>query len=102
MIVKEKIGTGFLDLRICDNLDLMAEIEDNTVDLIYCDIHYGTGKDFRDYQDLKPIQSEIEKHYIPRVKEMYRILKPTGSIYKMERKTHPSFLRGWDVSDKCS
>ena len=22
------------------------------------------------------------------------------SIYKTERKTHPSFLRGWDVSDK--
>ena len=21
-------------------------------------------------------------------------------IYKMERKTHTSFLRGWDVSDK--
>jgi hypothetical protein len=21
------------------------------------------------------------------------------SIYKTERKTHPSFLRGWDVSD---
>jgi len=23
-------------------------------------------------------------------------------IYKTERKTHPSFLRGWDVSDKYS
>jgi hypothetical protein len=23
-------------------------------------------------------------------------------FYKMERKTHPSFLRGWDVSDKDS
>lgn len=22
------------------------------------------------------------------------------TFYKMERKTHPSFLRGWDVSDK--
>ena len=29
MIVKEKNG-GFLDLRICDNLELMAEIKDNT------------------------------------------------------------------------
>jgi len=32
MIVKEKIGRGFLDLRICDNLELMAEIEDNKAD----------------------------------------------------------------------
>lgn len=81
MIVKEKNGEGFLDLRICDNLELMAEIKDNTIDLIYCDILYGTGRKFKDYQDLKPIRSEIESHYIPRLKEMHRILKPTGSIY---------------------
>ena len=81
MIVKEKNGDGFLDLRICDNLELMAEIKDNTIDLIYCDILYGTGRRFADYQDLKPIRSEIENHYIPRIKEMHRILKPTGSIY---------------------
>ena len=82
MIVKEKIGEGnFLDLRICDNLELMAEIPDNTIDLIYCDILYGTGRKFKDYQDLKPIRSEIESHYVPRIKEMHRILKPTGSIY---------------------
>lgn len=81
MIVKEKNGEGFLDLRICDNLELMAEIKDNTIDLIYCDILYGTGRKFADYQDLKPIRSEIESHYKPRIKEMHRILKPTGSIY---------------------
>ena len=76
MQVKEKIGErNFLDLRICDNLVLMAEIKDNTIDLIYCDILYGTGRKFKDYQDLKPIRSEIESHYIPRIKEMHRILK---------------------------
>jgi len=64
-----------------DNLELMKTIESNTIDLIYCDILYGTGRKFSDYQDLKPIRSEIEAHYIPRIKEMHRILKPTGSIY---------------------
>jgi site-specific DNA-methyltransferase (adenine-specific) len=64
-----------------DNLELMKTIESNTIDLIYCDILYGTGRKFMDYQDLKPIRSEIENHYIPRIKEMHRILKPTGSIY---------------------
>jgi len=82
MIVKEKNGEGiYLDLRICDNLELMAEIKDNTIDLIYCDILYGTGRNFGDYQDLKPIRSEIESHYLPRLKEMHRVLKTTGSIY---------------------
>lgn len=60
---------------------LMAEIPNNTIDLIYCDILYGTGRKFKDYQDLKPIRSEIESHYIPRIKEMHRILKDNGSIY---------------------
>ncbi len=64
-----------------DNLELMKTIESDTIDLIYCDILYGTGRKFTDYQDLKPIRSEIESHYLPRIKEMYRILKPTGSIY---------------------
>jgi len=64
-----------------DNLELMKTIDSNTIDLIYCDILYGTGRKFADYQDLKPIRSEIESHYIPRIKEMHRILKPTGSIY---------------------
>lgn len=64
-----------------DNLELMKTIESNTIDLIYCDILYGTGRNFGDYQDLKPIRSEIENHYLPRIKEMHRILKDTGSIY---------------------
>jgi len=70
-----------IDIRLSDNLDLMAEIKDNTVDLIYCDILYGTGRKFKDYQDLKPKREIIEAHYIPRIKEMHRILKDTGSVY---------------------
>jgi len=70
-----------IDIRHCDNLELMAEIKDKTIDLIYCDILYGTGKNFKDYKDLKPDRNVIEGHYIPRLQEMYRILKDTGSIY---------------------
>jgi site-specific DNA-methyltransferase (adenine-specific) len=70
-----------IDIRLSDNLELMAEMQDNTVDLIYCDILYGTGRKFKDYQDLKPKREVIEEHYVPRIKEMHRILKDTGSIY---------------------
>ena len=70
-----------IDIRLSDNLELMAEMQDNTVDLIYCDILYGTGRKFKDYQDLKCHREIIEEHYIPRIKEMHRILKDTGSIY---------------------
>ena len=43
-----------------DNLELMKTIESNTIDLIYCDILYGTGRKFADYQDLKPIRSKLK------------------------------------------
>jgi len=64
-----------------DNLELMKQMEDESIDLIYCDILYGTGRKFDDFQDLKPDRQIIEDFYIPRMKEMHRILKNTGSIY---------------------
>jgi len=67
--------------RAVDNLELLLSQPDESVDLIYCDILYGTGRNFGDYQDLKPIRSEIEAHYLPRLKEMHRVLKQNGSIY---------------------
>jgi DNA modification methylase len=70
-----------IDIRLQENLSLMAEMQSNSVDLIYSDILYGTGRNFGDYQDLKANQTEIDTFYYPRIKEMYRILKPTGSIY---------------------
>lgn len=65
----------------CDNLDLLKIIPDEEIDLIYCDILYGTGKDFKDFKDLKPIKTEIINFYSERLIQMKRILKNTGSIY---------------------
>lgn len=73
--------TDKIEIKICDNIDFLGSIKENSIDLIYCDILYGTGRDFGEYKDLKPIRSEIENHYIPRIKEMHRVLKITGSIY---------------------
>ena len=67
--------------RAVDNLELLLSQPDESVDLIYCDILYGTGRNFSEYQDLKPIRSEIESHYLPRFIEMKRVLKQSGTIY---------------------
>ena len=64
-----------------DNLDLLFTLESESIDLIYCDILYGTGKDFKDYKDIKADRKTIEEHYIPRIREMHRVLKKDGSIY---------------------
>ena len=50
-----------------DNLELLKAQPNESVNMIYCDILYGTGRNFGDYQDLKPIRSEIENHYLPRL-----------------------------------
>lgn len=39
------------------------------------------GRDFGDYQDLKPNKKDIEDHYFVRINEMKRVLKNTGQIY---------------------
>ena len=65
----------------CDNMELLKSQPNESVNMIYCDILYGTGRNFGDYQDLKPIRSEIESHYLPRLIEMKRVLKQNGSIY---------------------
>lgn len=68
-------------IECVDNLEFMKTISNSSIDLIYSDILFGTGRKFKDYQDLNPIRSEIESHYIPRIKEMYRVLKDNGTIY---------------------
>lgn len=65
----------------CDNLELLHKLPDECIDLIYCDVLYGTGIDFGGYQDIAATKQVIEEFYISRVTEMYRVLKSTGSIY---------------------
>jgi site-specific DNA-methyltransferase (adenine-specific) len=65
----------------CDNLELLSQLPENYIDLIYCDILYNTGKKFTDYDDRLGTPEEAMKWYKPRLIEIYRTLKETGSIY---------------------
>ena len=64
-----------------DNLELLKQMEDESVDLIYCDILYNTGKKFNDYDDRLGTPQQAIEWYRPRLIEMKRVLKETGSIY---------------------
>jgi DNA modification methylase len=70
-----------LNIKLQDNLDLLKSLDSDSIDLIYSDILYGTGRDFGDYRDLKSNKKDIEDHYIVRINEMKRVLKNTGQIY---------------------
>ena len=63
-----------------DNLELMKQIDDNSVDLIYCDILYNTGKKFKDYDDNLGTPQQAIDWYKPRLIEMKRVLKENGKI----------------------
>jgi DNA modification methylase len=70
-----------MEIKCKDNLEFMQGLQNESIDLIYCDILYGTGRNFGDYQDLKADRKMIEDFYLPRIIEMHRVLKSTGSIY---------------------
>jgi len=64
-----------------DNLKLLNKLPNEYIDLIYCDILYGTGNNFNNYKDLSYDKKIIKEFYIPRFKQMFRVLKNSGSIY---------------------
>lgn len=64
-----------------DNLELLKQLPDESVGLIYCDILYNTGKKFKDYNDNLGRPQQAIEWYEPRLTEMKRVLKDTGSIY---------------------
>jgi len=65
----------------CDNLELLKHLPDNYINLIYCDILYNTGRKFKDYDDNLGTTQDAIEWYRPRLLEMKRVLKETGSIY---------------------
>lgn len=65
----------------CDNLDLLKSLKSNSINLIYCDILYNTGKVFDDYNDNIGDTEYAINWYRERIIEMKRVLKDNGSIF---------------------
>ena len=68
------------EIYCMDNLKLLKQMADESVDLIYCDILYNTGKKFKDFDDKLGTPQEAMEWYKPRLIEMKRVLKNTGII----------------------
>lgn len=64
-----------------DNLDLLKTMDNKSVNLIYCDILYNTGKKFDDYNDNLGTPKDATEWYRPRFLEMKRVLADDGSIF---------------------
>lgn len=68
-------------LHYADNLDVMYDIISDSVDLIYSDVLYGTGRSFNSYVDITADRQTVENHYTYRFQEMKRVLSVKGTVY---------------------
>jgi DNA modification methylase len=64
-----------------DALEILPQIPAETVDLCYIDPPYNTGRDFGDFNDKWKKMEDYIEWQKARVQEIWRVLKPTGSIY---------------------
>lgn len=65
-----------------DVLDVLKDIESNTIDLIFADPPYNIGKDFDGIHD-KIEEEEYFRWCWAWLEECHRVLKPNGSFYLM-------------------
>lgn len=63
-----------------DNLQALAQVEDGSVDLVYGDPPFGTGRSRRGRGGAFEDRIDVE-WLVPRFREFRRILKPTGSLF---------------------
>ena len=65
-----------------DNLTILKELPDNSIDLIYADPPFNTGRNWGAYNDKweKGLAGYLD-FMRPRIEEIHRVLKDTGSFY---------------------
>jgi site-specific DNA-methyltransferase (adenine-specific) len=63
------------EFYIGDNLELLKSVEDCSVQMVYLDPPYNTGRDFSDFDDkFSSISNYAYEFLEPRFKEIKRIL----------------------------
>ena len=72
-----KLNTVYL----AENLELMKELESETIDLIYIDPPFYSGVDYKEFSDIWSSLAEYLDFMKSRIKEMHRVLKDSGSFY---------------------
>lgn len=65
---------------VCDNMKLLERIKTNSIDLIYFDPPYNTGRDFYNFKDNFKSINDYLQFIRSRIIECYRCLKPGCNI----------------------
>jgi len=64
-----------------ENLSFLRSLESDMIDLIYIDPPYFSQRNYGDFDDRWKSMQHYLDFMVERLKEMHRVLKPTGSIY---------------------
>jgi site-specific DNA-methyltransferase (adenine-specific) len=68
-------------IKCDDNIVELKKIPDKSIDLVYLDPPFNSKKNFGEFDDRWESMDDYIKFMEDRVKEIHRILKPTGSMY---------------------
>lgn len=77
---KIDIGLKINDYHIDDNINLLKKIKDETINLIYFDPPYNTGRNFFDFDDKFKSKEDFINFIKLRISECHRILKKDGTM----------------------
>jgi DNA modification methylase len=94
--IKNYINKVFLK----DIIELLKELPDNCVDMIYGDPDYNVGIKYGDKTYTKNFDEYIE-WYIELAKESLRILKDTGNLFLINYPKQNAYLRVKYLDDVC-
>ncbi len=96
MGIEEYYNRVFLkDIR-----DLLKELPDNSVDMVYGDPDYNVGVRYGDKSYTKGFNEYIE-WYIQLAKESLRVLKDTGNMFLVNYPKQNAYLRVKYLDDAC-
>lgn len=76
-----------------DNLHLMQEIESESIDLAYLDPPFNSNRNYGAFDDRWSTLAKYLEFLSPRLQEVHRLLKCTGSIYLHCDPKMSSFLK---------
>lgn len=95
----EEIHSGMSMAILGDSLEVMKEMTDRSIDLIFADAPYNIGKDFGNNKDKWDSIHEYIDWCKQWIDESIRLLKDNGSMYFMTATQHMPYLDVY-VSEK--
>lgn len=85
---------------LADVMDLLKQLPDKSVDMVYGDPDYNVGVKYRDKTYTKAFDEYIE-WYIEQAKESLRVLKDTGNLFFINYPKQNAYLRVKYLDGAC-